>query len=153
MKTKIKLPKFTFITACIILLCSGVPSCKKTEAPLQQSNNTSVVSDASQYSTDVIDKWITMQLRLDRDAVGIPNVAFARYYAYSGVAAFEALAPGIMSKTPSISGRWNGLNTSTLMRPDLSLEFYWPASVNTALAYIKQEYVYNSQQIKQQLIL
>ena len=52
------------------------------------------MQNASSYSADVIDKWITMQLRLMRDAVGIPNVAFSRYYAYSGVAAFEALAPG-----------------------------------------------------------
>ena len=33
-----------------------------------------------------------MQIRLYKDATGIPNVAFARYYAYSGVAALEALA-------------------------------------------------------------
>ena len=35
-----------------------------------------------------------MQLRLDRDAVNIPTVAFFRYGAYSGVAAFAAVAPG-----------------------------------------------------------
>ena len=39
-----------------------------------------------------------MQLRLMRDATGIPNVAFSRYYAYSGVTALESLTPGLPKK-------------------------------------------------------
>ena len=97
MKTKIKLSKCTFIAVCVILLC-GITSCKKTEVPLSQNAESSsdllLNKNASQFSSEVIDKWITMQLRLDRDAVGIPNVAFFRYCAYSGVAAFVAVAPG-----------------------------------------------------------
>lgn len=69
-----------------------------------------------------------MQVRLERDATGIPNVAFMRYYAYSGIAAFEALGTNNM---PNIS-RWNGL--SNLPREDRSKKYFLPASVNTALA-------------------
>lgn len=140
MKTKIRLPKFAFIAACIISLCSIITSCKKTEAPLQQSN-AFVVNDASQYSTDVIDKWITMQLRLMRNSTGIANVAFSRYYAYSGIAAFEAIAPGAEAEA-SQREKWNGL--INLPQINASQKFYWPASVNTALAFMNRNMFINA---------
>ncbi len=138
MKTKIKLSNSTFIAVCVVLLC-GITSCKKTEVPFSQnaesSNNLMLNKNASQFSSDVIDKWITMQLRLDRDAVGIPNVAFFRYYAYSGVAAFAAVAPGT-NVGASFSGKLNRL-TNLPQANALSL-LYWPASVNTALAFMNR---------------
>ena len=73
----------------VILLNSLFISCNKNEHFPIFGNNS-----ASRFSSDVIDKWITMQVRLERNAVGIPNPAFLRYYAYSCIAAFEALAPG-----------------------------------------------------------
>ena len=51
-------------------------------------------NDPSKFSSDVIDKWVTIQIRLEREATGIPNQVFLRYYAYSGIEALEALAPG-----------------------------------------------------------
>jgi hypothetical protein len=106
----------------VILASSSFVACRKADHfPVSEN------IDASRYSSDVIDKWITMQLRLMRDAKGIPNVAFSRYYAYSGVAAFEALAPD-----KSFSEKWNGL--TGLPHVDFFKRYYWPASVNTALA-------------------
>ena len=138
MKTKIQLPKCTYIAVCVILLY-GITSCKKTEVPLSQnaeSNRELLLNkNASQFSSEVIDKWITMQLRLDRDAVGIPNVAFFRYYAYSGIAAFEALARGAFAESAN-RGKWNGL--SNLPQRNASQILYWPASVNTALAFMNR---------------
>ncbi len=145
MKTKIQLSKCTCIAVCVILLC-GITSCKKTEVPLSQNAESSsdllLNKNASQFSSEVIDKWITMQLRLDRDAVGIPNVAFFRYYAYSGVAAFAAVAPGT-NVGSSFSSKLNRL-TNLLRQKGLAL-LYWPASVNTALAFMNQKHIYNSQ--------
>jgi hypothetical protein len=89
----------------------------------------------------VIDKWIILQLRLMRNATGIPNVAFSRYYAYSGVAAFEALAPG----TPlgiSFSGKWNELEK--LPTIEKYKKYYWPASVNASLASMNRKHLYES---------
>ena len=77
------------ILLCFVLLCSSFTACNKPDHFPFPGNN-----EASKYPSDVIDKWLTMQIRLYKDATGIPNVAFARYYAYSGVAALEALAPG-----------------------------------------------------------
>src|SRR6476620_11562505 len=95
---------------CVIFLSVSFFACKKTEVPLSQNAESSsdllLNKNASQFSSEVIDKWITMQLRLDRDAVGIPNAAFFRYCAYSGLAAFAAVAPGT-NVGASLSGKLN----------------------------------------------
>jgi hypothetical protein len=57
------------------------------------------------YPADVLDKWMTLQLRLMRNATGIPNQGFARHFAYTGVAALESLALGCRLMHP---GRKNG---------------------------------------------
>ena len=121
---------------CLILLSSSFIACNKIEHnPVVLSN------DASHYSSEVIDKWISMQLRLMRDATGIPNVAFSRYYAYTGVAAFEALAPGTqLSKITN--GKWNGL--TDLPKSESSRKYYWPASVNASLASINRSIFINA---------
>lgn len=111
------------------LLCGSFLACRKTEAPRWHDNS------ASQYSSDVIDKWITMQLRLMRNSIGIPNVAFSRYYAYSGVAAFLSLAPG--TSINSFDGKLNGL--THLPRMDKSKAIYWPACVNASLASMNRD--------------
>ena len=123
----------------MIFLSVSFFACKKTEVPLSQNAESSsdllLNKNASQFSSEVIDKWITMQLRLDRDAVGIANVTFFRYYAYSGIAAFEALAPGAFAEAAN-GGKWNGL--SNLPQINASQILYWPASVNTALAFMNR---------------
>ncbi len=123
----------------MIFLSVSFFACKKTEVPISQSSENSsnllLNKNASQFSSEVIDKWITMQLRLDRDAVGIPNVAFFRYTAYSGVAAFAAVAPGT-NVGVSFSGKLNRL--TNLPQANALALLYWPASVNTALAFMNR---------------
>ena len=60
------------------------------------------------YSPDVLDKWMSMQIRLMRNATGIPNQAFSRHFAYSGITAIESLAPGLPAHS-SWTRKWNGL--------------------------------------------
>jgi hypothetical protein len=110
---------------CLILSSCGFYSCHK------QDHFPFSANEASKFSSDVIDKWITMQIRLERDAVGITNVAFVRYYAYSGIAAFEAIAPGNPTGMLEVP-KWNGL--TGLPKADGFVRYYLPASVNTALA-------------------
>jgi hypothetical protein len=122
----------------IALISSSLFSCQKTaDSSINNSNNSSlnIYNNAAQYSSVVIDKWITMQLRLMRDAVGIPNVAFARYYAYSGIAAFEAQAAPDLTNA-SFSSKWNGL--TNLPQANKFQSLYSPASVNTALAFMNR---------------
>ena len=109
--------------------CSFIACNKGEHFPLRPKN------DAANYTADVIDKWMTMQIRLERDATGIPNAAFCRYYAYSGIAALEALAPGT-DLSLTTSGKWNGL--TGLPQADQFKLYYWPASVNTSLAFMNR---------------
>ncbi len=115
-------------------LLNSISGCKKEDSVIKENKAISSYSsdaNASSYSADVIDKWITMQLRLMRDATGIANVAFSRYYAYSGIAALESLTPALPQKN-ALSKKWNGLTgLPTIESPK---NYFWPASVNTALA-------------------
>jgi hypothetical protein len=125
---------FYYILLYFVLL-TGFVSCMK-EGPITSSSSPSDLKNAHTYPSDVINKWIVMQLRLMRNATGIPNVAFSRYYAYSGVAAVEALTPGLPT-SEALSGKWNGL--TGLPIADKSKPYYWPASVNAALAMMNRD--------------
>ena len=84
---------------------------------------------------------MTMQIRLERDATGIANASFCRYYAYSGIAALEALAPGTDLSLVT-KGKWNGL--TGLPQADIFKPYYWPASVNTSLAFMNRSIFINA---------
>jgi hypothetical protein len=125
-----------YILFCILLI-STISGCKKENDYFEQ--DATVYTDnaiAASYTADVINSWITMQLRLMRDATGMPNVVFSRYYAYSGVAALESLTPGLPQKY-NLSNIWNGL--TGLPTADSTKNYYWPASVNTALAAMNRD--------------
>lgn len=89
----------------------------------------------SSYSSDVLDKWMTMQLRLMRNATGIPNQAFSRHFAYTGIAAYESLEPGVNGNYKWLD-KWNGL--TGLPVPDPAKKYFYPANVNAALASINK---------------
>ena len=90
---------------------------------------------SSRYSAEVLEKWMTMQIRLIKNATGIQNQAFSRHFVYAGIAAVEALAPD-MAAHSRWSGNWNGL--SGLPTPHPSDEYYYPANVNAAMAAINK---------------
>jgi hypothetical protein len=87
------------------------------------------------YSSEVLDKWMTMQLRLMRNATGIANHAFSRHFAYSGIAAIESLKPGL-NGNPVWINKWNGL--TGLPVAGHSKHYYYPANVNAAMAAINR---------------
>jgi hypothetical protein len=86
------------------------------------------------YSSEVLHKWMTLQLRLMRNATGLPNQAFSRHFAYAGVAALESLAPGY-TKWHS---KWNGL--TGLPQGQHRKKYYYPANVNAALAAVNKAF-------------
>jgi hypothetical protein len=88
----------------------------------------------SQYSADVIDKWMTLELRIYKDATGIGNGGFARPFAYSGISAYESIDPGILSW----KYKYNGL--SSLPETDKFKKYNWPASVNATLAEFNRSF-------------
>ena len=119
-----------------ILLSGCFIACNKGDHFYPPGSN-----DAGKFPSDVIDKWITMQIRLMSNTTGVANVLFSRIYAYTGVTAYEALAPGTVIGT-AMNGKLNGL--TGLPHADVSKKYYWPASVNAALASINRSIFINA---------
>lgn len=128
--------RLIFKLCCIMLLAQLFFACNKPDHFPIPGNN-----DVSKYSSEVIDKWITMQIRLMKNATGIANVLFCRYYAYTGITAYEAIAPGTSIGT-SINAKLNGL--SNLPSANHFKKYYWPASENAALASINRSIFANA---------
>ena len=116
-----------------ILVAFG--ACKKNDYPPH--------NESEKFGSEVIDKWITIQLRLMRNATGIPNQAFSRHFVYTGVAALESLSPDHVSYFKKF-GKWNGL--TGLPTPQHSIRYYYPANVNAALAAMNRSLFPNANQ-------
>lgn len=114
------------LSSLVIVASVLLYSCKKDDVPRHHP---------SSYPSTVLDKWITMQLRLMRNATGIANHAFSRHFAYSGIAAVEALDPGLYGRR-ELSDKWNGL--TGLPVANRSQTYYYPANVNAAMASINR---------------
>jgi hypothetical protein len=109
-------------------------ACRKNEWPHNDNPPAS-------YSSEVIDKWMTMQLRLMKTTTGVPNQAFSRHYAYAGIAALESIAPGLHPSTNAFR-KWNGL--TGLPVANHSDNYYYPANVNAAMASITRAFYPNA---------
>ncbi|HXB91595.1 MAG TPA: vanadium-dependent haloperoxidase [Puia sp.] len=88
----------------------------------------------SAYPSDVVDKWMTLEIRLFKDGKGISNGAFARPFAYSGISAFESTDPG----KDSWKNKYNGL--SGLPATENRKFYHWPSSVNASLAEFNRSF-------------
>ena len=97
---------------------------------------TGISQDAGNYSSEILDKWMTLQIRLMSTTQASFNGPFIRIYAYSGIAAYAAIYPGIAGSSPN-KFNLNQLNSFPelpVVSPDR--KYYWPASMNAALAYM-----------------
>ena len=130
--TSFKMRRHSFASLFLASILSVVVfnSCQRGETAFNQKHK------LSYYSSDVLDKWMTMQLRLMRNATGIANHAFSRHFAYAGVAAFESLRPGLTGPARQWSDKWNGLTGL----PDFNhgKKYYYPANVNAAMAALNK---------------
>lgn len=123
------------IIAAITLAILFLDSCKKSNDHEDNEQH------AASFSSDVLDKWMTLQLRLMRNASGVPNHGFARHFAYTGVAALESLAPGIPGKQ-AWQNKWNGL--TGLPAAGKAKDYYYPANLNAAMAAISKSFFPNA---------
>ncbi len=92
------------------------------------------------FSSEVVEKWLALQLRLVKNATG-PNHGFSRHFAYSGIAAWESIAPGLPASA-QLKKDWNGL--TGLPQFNRSKNYYWPANANAALAAINRSFFPNA---------
>ncbi|MCE7064560.1 vanadium-dependent haloperoxidase [Dyadobacter sp. CY326] len=107
----------------ILFICALInTSCTDHEGPQ--------TPDAGSYPADVVNSWLTMQLKLSQAMPGPPPIA-ARRFAYAGIALYESIVPGLVGYQ-SIAPQLNGL--PALPKISTGMSYYWPASANAALA-------------------
>lgn len=127
-------PVFFVLVLCII----SFPGCKKEiktndqTGELQAANSPAHghLKQTNTFSSDVAIAWINMQIRLMR-ASGLGNTPLFRPFAYSGVALYESVVPG-MPAFQSVASQLNGL--SGLPETQHGFAYHWPSAANAALA-------------------
>lgn len=118
MKLKFILPIVVFILA--------ISSCKKHDTP----------TPVGKYPADVANAWMQMQIRLTRSTTGYNSVVSNRSFGYAGIAMYEALVPGI----PSYRSLLPQIGGSIVATDKTRDQYYWPASVNAAMASLTRSF-------------
>jgi len=102
-------------------------SCKKD--PNQEPDDH--VQQTKNYSSDVVKKWLGVQLPLLYSPPASYGVNPGRYMAYCGVALYEAVVPG-MPAYQSLHGQLNEMPEMPQTEPGKA--YHWPTCANAALA-------------------
>lgn len=94
------------------------------------------------YSSEVVFKWMDMELRLIRlNPTPLGGVPSQRYFSYAAIALYESVVPG-MPEYRSLSGQ---LTDMPAMPQTLhGTAYYWPACGNAALAAITRSFFTNA---------
>src|SRR5258708_38223318 len=108
------------VLVCLVMAFGCFSSCRKSENGFRDEFRPSF------FSSEVIDKWLTLEIRLFKNATGISNGSFARPFAYSGITAYESTNPG----HASCKNIYNGL--SILPELDRNKLYLRPSCVNLA---------------------
>ncbi|ASZ11908.1 vanadium-dependent haloperoxidase [Chitinophaga pendula] len=116
---------------CLLLLC--IFACRKEQQIKDDQRAPITESLARIGETAIPASWYQLQLKLIKETPGFSPPVAARAIAYTGVAGYEAVAPGIQGY-PSLNGQLNGL--SQLPRPDRFKRYKWSIAANSALAAI-----------------
>ncbi len=122
MKKKIVYAIFMLATALMFNL-----SCKKDNNPDSNSNP----PQTKTYSSDVVKKWLGVQIPLLYSPPASYGVNAGRWMAYCGVAAYEAVVPGM----PAYQSLYGQLNDMPQMpQTEAGKAYHWPTCANAALA-------------------
>ncbi len=92
----------------------------------------------SSFSSDVLDKWMAMQIRLMSTTIASFNGPFVRIYSYSGLAAYEAIFPGIAANSSYLFSATALNNLPAMPAIEKNKKYHWPSSINAALAFMNR---------------
>lgn len=142
-----QIKKLLFLAIAMVMLAS----CQKGDQVKEYFKNGSQghLKQTRSYSSDVAIKWMNMQIRLMAATTGVANVAFSRPYAYSGIALYEAVVPG-MPPFNSLAGKLNGL--TGMPQTEHGAAYHWPTSANAALASINRQMFPNASTVNKAAI-
>ncbi len=119
----------------MLLIVITIAACKKHDNPPDDHNQ------VKNYSSQVVVKWLDQQLKLFRQPLAFGAAPSAdRAFAYSGIALYEAVVPGMPSHQ-SLAGQLNGfpLSSNPLPKTITGQTYYWPACANAALAEVNRK--------------
>jgi hypothetical protein len=135
--------------ACLLLTCIVIlAGCKKET---QTSDQTSDLQSAANkthghltqtktFTSDVVYKWIDMQLRLMRTSSPfIGGLPVSRIFGYTSIALYESVVPG-MPAYQSLSGQLNQFPDMPKTEPGLA--YHWPSNANAAMAAMTRNFLF-----------
>lgn len=119
---------------------TGFIACKKND---DTANGHS--QQTNKYSSDVAVRWLNQQMKMFRLplAAGATAPSADRTFAYSGIALYEAVVPG-MPTYRSLGGQLNGF--PQMPSVERGKAYHWAASANAALAAISRSLFANASQ-------
>jgi hypothetical protein len=138
-------PKWLMIAFISILMLTACekqfdqPSVSEKSALIEESNNEhGHLKQTKTYSDDVVISWLDMQLEMLRVplAPGASSQAANRAMAYCGIAAYEAVVPG-MPDYQSLTGQLNDFPVMPTIEKGKA--YHWAASANAALAEMNRK--------------
>jgi len=141
--------------AILILSCASllIIACQKeTQQPSNANEELSTVANQNsthghlvqtkEYSSDVVFKWMDMQLRLMRTSSPfIGGQPAFRPIGYTGIALYESILPG-MPAYQTLSGQLTGMPVMPQTLPGFA--YHWPACANAALATFNRSFFSNT---------
>jgi hypothetical protein len=144
--TKSSAYKWTLIISSSIFIFSACQ--KQIDQPAKQEEitaNSSIQGHLKQtntYSSEVVLKWMDMQLRLFRtNATPIGGLPPQRYYAYSAIALYESVVPG-MPTYQTLSGQLTDMPAMPQTLPGFA--YHWPTCANATLAAMSRYFFPNT---------
>lgn len=131
----------TFIVAIFISSCQ-----KQIDKPYQPKPEESTAANQNaehghlkqtkEYSSEVVVKWMAMQLRVIQSTPGLAPATNSRLFAYSGITLYESVVPGM----PAYQTLYGQLTNLPAAPPtENGNAYHWAASANAALAYISKQ--------------
>jgi hypothetical protein len=129
----------------MLFIIITITSCQKKDVSAPPSNINARVAktethghlkQTKTFTADVVKKWLAVQLPLLYSPPVSYGVNPGRYMAYSGVALYEAVVPG-MPAYQSLYGQLNEMPEMPKTEPGKA--YHWPTSANAALAEITRK--------------
>ncbi|RYY11563.1 MAG: phosphatase PAP2 family protein [Chitinophagaceae bacterium] len=94
------------------------------------------------YPADVLKEWIKLDLQLLRsNDAKLNNFVMVHHWAYSSIALYEALVPG-MPSFKSLSGQLNEMPSMPVATHNQT--YHWPTCANTVLAAMTRKFYHDS---------
>ncbi len=111
----------------IAILITVFSNCKKHDFP---------DPSPKKYSADVANAWMQLHIKLTRTTPGYNSTVSGRSFGYAGITLYESLLPG----NPGYKSLLNQIGGTSIMPGKDRDDYFWPASLNAAMAMITRDF-------------